>query len=60
MGDFIKCAEGHIYDEELDECPFCNGKKIDDILKEIPEKPSIDKKILKDIADCYLIGSRDF
>ena len=60
FNDFAKCPKGHVYDTELGECPYCNGKKTDDVLKEMPEKPSVKKNILKDIADCYLIGPKDF
>jgi len=55
MSDFTKCPQGHVYDSELEECPYCNGKKIDEFLEDLPEKP-VDKDVLKYIADCYLVG----
>jgi len=39
MSDFKKCPFGHTYDSEKEkECPYCNGRKIDDELKKIPPK----------------------
>jgi len=58
-GEFKKCSKGHPYDSELEECPYCNGKELDDDLENLPDKPAVNKDILKNIASCYLIGSRD-
>jgi len=55
MSDFIKCPEGHIYKKELEKCPYCNGKRIEEDLEDLPEKPVVDKDILKHIADCYMV-----
>jgi len=59
MSVFKKCEKGHVYDSKLTECPYCNGREIEDDLKELLEKPDVDKDILKDIADCYLMGPKD-
>jgi len=59
MDEFKKCPKGHVYNCELDECPYCGGKKIEDDLINIPGKPDIDIKILDDIADCYMQISGD-
>ena len=56
MSDFKKCPKGHTYDSEKEkECPYCNGKKIEDDLEDLPDTP-VDKDILKHISDCYLVG----
>jgi len=59
MSDFNKCPKGHIYSSQLKECPYCNGRTIEIDLENLPEKKDIDKDILKNIADCYLIGPKD-
>jgi len=56
MGSYKKCSKGHIYNQELPECPYCGGLKIDDELENLPDKPDVKKQILKDMADCYMIG----
>jgi len=38
MSDFIKCPKGHVYDSGLDECPYCNGKELDNDLNDLPKK----------------------
>jgi len=55
MDEFKKCPNGHVYDSGLKECPYCSGKKIEDDLENLPEKPEVDRDVLKDIADCYLV-----
>ena len=60
MSEFKKCPQGHVYDSETDECPYCNGKKIDDALENLPVKPNINKDILQDMADCYMRGPSEF
>jgi len=57
MAGFKKCPKGHVYNPESPECPYCNGLEIDDELENLPDKPSVKKDILKDMADCYLIGN---
>ena len=56
MASYKKCPEGHIYNPELTECPYCDGLDIDDDLKKLPDKPAGIKDILKDMADCYMMG----
>jgi len=52
-GSFKKCDKGHVYESVLVECPYCNGKKIETDLEDLPEKPGVDPNIGDDIADCY-------
>ena len=52
-GGFKKCDKEHIYESGLGECPYCNGKKIETDLENLPEKPDADPNIGDDIADCY-------
>jgi len=58
MDKFKKCPKGHVHDSELEECPFCNGKEIDDELKKLPKKPPGRLKDIKDLAMCYLRGPK--
>ncbi|MCL2211496.1 MAG: hypothetical protein FWB95_06210 [Treponema sp.] len=60
MSEFKKCSQGHVYESGLEECPYCNGKNVDDELEKLPKKPEINKDILKDMADCYMRGPSDF
>jgi len=60
MSEFKKCSKGHVYESNLDECPYCNGAEIDDVLGKLPVKPEINKDILKDMADCYMRGPSEF
>jgi len=56
MSEFKKCPEGHVYDSGQNECPYCNGRKIEDDLEDLPET----KVGLPDnIAMCYDMGPRD-
>jgi len=50
---FKKCPEGHVYDSELEECPYCNGKKIDDDLENLPPD---DSNPPPETAMCYDMG----
>jgi len=59
MNSFKKCPNGHIYNPELAECPYCNGSKIDDDLDDLPDKTPVNKDILKNMADCYMMGPGD-
>jgi len=60
MSEFKKCPQGHVYESNLDECPYCSGAEIDDALGNLPGKPEINKDILKDMADCYMIGPDEY
>jgi len=53
MDKFIKCPKSHVYESRLEECPYCNGKIIDDELKELP--PGYDNRddILPPSPLCY-------
>jgi hypothetical protein len=51
---YKKCPKGHIHNSETDECPYCNGKKIEDALEDLPDKQEIDH--YPDIAMCYDMG----
>jgi hypothetical protein len=53
---FTKCNNGHIYNSELEECPYCNGRKIDDDLDDLGEEEKID---FPETAMCYDIGYFD-
>jgi len=59
MSDFIKCPQGHLYDSKSKECPYCNGAELDEDLENLPENPTVDKDILKNIANCYLVGPKE-
>ena len=52
-GDFTKCGSGHIYTTELDECPYCGGKTLDQALKEKSASGLKRRKQLLDSAMCY-------
>ncbi|MCL2211497.1 MAG: hypothetical protein FWB95_06215 [Treponema sp.] len=55
MNDFKKCSKGHVYESKLAECPYCNGKELDDDLKNLPHK-EIDPI---EAAMCYDMGPSD-
>jgi len=60
MSDFVKCSKGHVFDSELEKCPYCNGKKIEDELNKLPAD---DVDVPADTAMCYDLGPdrfRDF
>jgi len=59
MSDFITCPQGHTYDSELEECPYCGGKTIDNALEDLPEVKNVDKSILANLADCYFTRGGD-
>jgi len=54
-GSFTKCDKGHVYDLAQNECPYCNGKKIEDDFDELPEGG---ESLPLDLAMCYEIGPR--
>ena len=57
---FTKCKKGHIYESNLEECPYCSGKRIEEaIIKLVDKNPGLAEK-LRGLATCYLIGSKDF
>jgi len=62
MSDFIKCEKGHVYNKKLKECPFCNGKTLEEALQEIAQKEGGKniRESLDLVAMCYEIGPRDF
>jgi len=39
MSEFLRCLNGHVYDSELKECPYCGGKELGEDLDKLPEKP---------------------
>lgn len=51
---YIKCSAGHIHDSEIDECPFCKGKTIDQALAALP--PNDEEDDPDDMAMCYDMG----
>jgi len=57
MSDFIKCPKGHVYDSESEECPYCNGRKIDDDLDKLPPD---DVDVPDATAMCYEMGPDHF
>jgi hypothetical protein len=56
MKKIKKCPAGHFYDSKLEECPYCNGRTLDDDLASL-----IKKKIRfpKDMAMCYRVGNHN-
>ena len=56
MDEFKKCTIGHVYESELDDCPYCNGKKLDEALKKLKRKKNID---MPESAMCYDMGPRN-
>ena len=56
MTGFTKCPKSHVYDSELKECPYCNGKNLEDDLEKLPPK-EVDPP---ETAMCYDMGPRDF
>jgi len=56
MSEFIKCSKGHVYESKLNECPYCNGKKLDDYLKNL-----VNREIeLTEAVMCYDMGPSGF
>jgi DNA-binding helix-hairpin-helix protein with protein kinase domain len=62
METIKKCAEGHFYESELTECPYCNGsKKIEEMLENLSDENSGKKvKFPGDTAMCYILPPNDF
>lgn len=58
--EVTKCEKGHIYDSNLEKCPFCSGTTMDDLLKKIPKGKGIDPNIKIQTADCYFAWPEDF
>ena len=56
MNEFKKCSGWHIYNSNLKECPYCNGKKLEDDLENLPPK-EVDPP---ESAMCYDMGPGDF
>ena len=56
MKKIKKCPNGHFYDSKEEECPYCNGRTLDDDLASL-----IKKKIRfpKDMAMCYRVGNHN-
>ena len=55
-----QCPQGHFYNSELDECPYCNGLKIDDDLEKLLSKTDEKRKFPDDImAMCYILPPGD-
>ena len=57
MIEFKKCPRGHVYDSELNECPYCNGRTIDDDLENLTPD---EVELPPDEAMCYDMGPGDF
>ena len=51
--EFVQCKKGHFYNSNLEECPYCKGKKIEDDLENLPPKKC---DFPEDQAMCYDIG----
>ena len=60
MGNFNKCEKGHIYDLKNNECPYCNGKNLDEDLKGLPSEKneSIDITV-PPLPTCYAPSVHD-
>ena len=37
MEQFKKCPQGHVYDSDIEECPYCNGQTVEDALEKLPQ-----------------------
>ena len=60
MDEFKKCPEGHVYESEYEECPYCNGKEMEEFIDRL--KSDASKKIrekLENMAMCYIMGPKD-
>ena len=51
--EFKKCPEGHVYDSEYEDCPYCSGENIDDELEKLPPD---EKRFPPEVAMCYDMG----
>ena len=58
--EFKKCLKGHIFEAELEDCPYCGGKKIEEELAKLVIRNPALKKKLEDMAMCYITGPKDF
>jgi len=56
MDEFKRCPNGHIRKPELEECPYCNGRTIEDDLEELPDDDGGPDKI-PETAMCYDMGA---
>jgi hypothetical protein len=50
---YKKCPNGHFYKSDLEECPYCDKKTLEDAIAKIIRKP---REKLEDLAMCYLMG----
>jgi len=56
MNKFIKCSKGYVYESKLNECPYCNGKELDEDLENLPRKEINPPES----AMCYDMGPGEF
>jgi len=54
---FKKCPNGHIYSSDLDECPYCNDRQIEEDLEKLLANTD---KPLPEIAMCYILPPKDW
>jgi len=58
--EVTKCEKGHVYDSRYEKCPLCNGKTMEEMLKELQEAAKIPNEIKMPTADCYFAPPHDF